>query len=256
MPATRRNKLRSLVVTERQIIRCERCPELRGYCREIGRIKRRAYANAVYSTKPVPGFGDHRARILIVGLAPAAHGANRTGRMFTGDRSGDFLYAALHRAGLANQPESTGRNDGLILDGVYITAALRCAPPGNRPTGRQLVACRPYLVDEYQALQPRVVLCLGRIAWDATLAAIEQAGEMIPSPRPTFAHGGELRLPSSTVLGSYHVSQQNTFTGRLTDTMFDAILERAVCAARGRCSTRASDSDPPPRAARRFRAIL
>lgn len=200
---------------------------MRAYCAEVGREKRRAFADWDYWAKPVPGFGDLRAKIMIVGLAPAAHGANRTGRMFTGDRSGDFLYAALHRAGFANQPESRSRNDGLELRDVYITAALRCAPPGNRPTKDQLGSCRGYLVEELRILRPRVILCLGRIAWDAVLAALEESGRTIPKPRPRFAHGAEVALDTCTLLASYHVSQQNTFTGRLTPKMLDRVLRRA-----------------------------
>jgi uracil-DNA glycosylase family 4 len=162
----------------RRIIRCRRCPELRAYCAEVGREKRRAFADWAYWAKPVPGFGDAgaKATIMIVGLAPAAHGANRTGRMFTGDRSGDFLYAALHRAGLANQPSAVSREDGLQLKGVYIGAALRCAPPGNTPTPTQLDRCRSHLVAELEALRPRVVLALGAIGWAAALRALAEKG--------------------------------------------------------------------------------
>lgn len=162
-----------------------------------------------------------------MGLAPGAHGANRTGRMFTGDRSGDFLYAALHRVGLANQPDSTHRDDGLKLTNVYITAAQHCAPPANKPTASQLRACRSYLVDELRLLQPRVVLCLGGIAWKAALSALADRGDAMPRPLPSFAHAAEHRIGQITLLGSYHVSQQNTFTGRLTEPMFDAVLNRA-----------------------------
>ena len=209
------------------ITRCRRCPELREYCAHIAREKRRAFRDWAYWGRPVPGFGDERARIVIVGLAPAAHGANRTGRMFTGDRSGDFLYAALHRAELANQAKATHRGDGLILRGVYITAALRCAPPQNRPTAAQLANCSPHLRDEIRLLRPAVLVCLGAIAWNAALAALRDGGLALPRPKPKFAHGGELSLGSMTLLGCYHVSQQNTFTGRLTESMLDGILERA-----------------------------
>lgn len=212
---------------QRAIPHCQRCPELRSYCAEVARTKRRAYADWDYWGRPVPGFGDPQACIVIVGLAPAAHGANRTGRMFTGDRSGDFLYAALHRAGLANQPTATDRNDGLALRGVFITAALRCAPPANKPTPLQLQHCRPHLVAELQLLRPRVILCLGAIAWQATLAALQEAAMPMPTPRPRFAHGAEIVIANITILGCYHVSQQNTFTGRLTEGMLDAVLARA-----------------------------
>jgi len=170
---------------------------------------------------------------MIVGLAPAAHGANRTGRMFTGDRSGDFLYAALHRAGLANQPTAVHRDDGLVLKNVFIAAALRCAPPDNRPTPKQLDACRPYLSAEIEAIRPRVLLCLGAIAWDAVLRALGRAGSAAPlRPRPKFAHGRSVALDDFHVLGCYHVSQQNTFTGRLTPTMLDDVLAVALALVR------------------------
>jgi uracil-DNA glycosylase family 4 len=175
----------------------------------------------------VPAFGDPSASILIVGLAPGAHGANRTGRMFTGDRSGDFLYAALHRCGLASQPTSIARDDGLELHGIYITAALRCAPPANRPAARQLQQCRPYLARELQTLRPPVSICLGAIAWNATLAALAELKAPVPRPRPGFGHGQEATIGFTRLLGSYHVSQQNTFTGRLTEAMFDEVLHRA-----------------------------
>jgi uracil-DNA glycosylase family 4 len=217
-----------LDVLRRRVVSCDRCRDLREYCTEVGRTKRKAYADWDYWAGPVPGFGDPRATLVIVGLAPAAHGANRTGRMFTGDRSGDFLYAALHRAGLANQPTSVSRDDGLALSGVYITAALRCAPPANKPTPAQLATCRAHLVDELDVLRPRAVLCLGGIGWNATLAALAQRGESIPSPKPKFTHGAEVELAADlALLGCYHVSQQNTFTGRLTEPMIDAVLQRA-----------------------------
>lgn len=175
----------------------------------------------------MPGFGDSLARIVIVGLAPGAHGANRTGRMFTGDRSGDFLYAALHRVGLANQPHAVDRDDGLQLHGVYITAPLHCAPPGNRPTSEQLDRCRPYLTRELDLLRPAVTLCLGGIGFNATLRCLGELDQPVPRPRPKFAHGQEVRIGFTTLLGSYHVSQQNTFTGRLTESMLDEVLEKA-----------------------------
>jgi len=218
---------RSLGDLERAVPRCRRCPELRGYCAEVAATKRRAFADWTYWGRPVPGFGDHGARILIVGLAPAAHGANRTGRMFTGDRSGDFLYAALNRAGLANKPCSTDRDDGLTLRGVYITAALRCAPPGNTPTPVQLANCAPYLQQELTIVRPAVVLALGGIGFNASLRALEAVGAAVGRPRPRFGHGAEFPLGSTVLLGCYHVSQQNTFTGRLTDAMMDALLARA-----------------------------
>ncbi len=193
----------------------------------MGRRKRRAFADWDYWAKPVPSFGDRRGRILIVGLAPAAHGANRTGRIFTGDRSGDFLYAALHRAGLASQPDSVQRGDGMKLRGVYITAALHCAPPANKPTPAQLAHCSEYLLQELAVLRPTVMICLGTIAWKATVAALGAAGSEIPRPRPAFGHGAECLIGETLLIGCYHVSQQNTFTGRLTEPMLDSVLARA-----------------------------
>lgn len=219
--------MRSLDVLTHSITRCRRCPELRTYLETIGREKRRAYAECAYWAKPVPSFGDTAAHIVIVGLAPGAHGANRTGRMFTGDRSGDFLYEALHRAGFANQPTSTHRADGLQLSGVYITAAAHCAPPANKPTAAQLHNCNEYLIEELRSMKPRVVLCLGGIAWKAVLAALRVTGAPLPSRLPKFGHGDECAVGEFTLLGSYHVSQQNTFTGRLTAEMFDTVLARA-----------------------------
>lgn len=208
-------------------MQCTRCPELRTYCAKVAREKRRAFADCDYWGRPVPGFGDAQARLVIVGLAPAAHGANRTGRMFTGDRSGDFLYAALHRAGLANQPDSTARGDGLKLRDVYITAALRCAPPGNKPKPHQLSNCAEYLRLELQRLAPSVVICLGGIAWKAALRVLRDMDVDLSRPQPKFGHGAEVELEPLTLLGCYHVSQQNTFTGRLTEQMIDDVLQRA-----------------------------
>jgi uracil-DNA glycosylase family 4 len=224
---------RTMAALARAITRCRRCPELRAYCSRIATEKRRAFRQWRYWGRPVPGFGDERATILIVGLAPAAHGANRTGRMFTGDRSGDFLCAGLHRTGLASQAQSTHRSDGLELDGVYITAVLRCAPPGNRPTAEQAANCRGYLVRELQALRPAVIVTLGQIAWNASLAALGEAGVELPRPRPRFAHGQEVPVGGITLLGCYHVSQQNTFTGRLTAPMLEAVLRRARAIGQG-----------------------
>jgi uracil-DNA glycosylase family 4 len=202
----------------------------------VARVKRRAFREQTYWGRPVPGFGDRRARVLLVGLAPAAHGANRTGRVFTGDRSGDWLYSALHRVGLANQPHSTARDDGLTLRDAYVTAACRCAPPGNRPTPAELEACAPYLDREMELLdRVRVTVALGKIAWDALIARARRLDPAsVPHPRPAFGHGAETRLPLRAggrplpVLGSYHPSQQNTQTKRLTRPMFDAVLRKAV----------------------------
>ena len=219
----------SLRVLESEIIQCHRCPRLREYCGQVARDKRKAFADWEYWGKPVPGFGDARAGIWIVGLAPGAHGANRTGRVFTGDRSGDFLFAALHRAGLANQPDSTHRDDGLKLRGVYVSAAARCAPPGNKPLPQELANCSEYLDREWDLLKnARVMLALGKIGWDATLALARRRGCNLPEGKQAFAHGALMRLTANRwMLGSYHVSQQNTFTGKLTATMFDEILLRS-----------------------------
>ncbi len=209
------------------IVTCTRCPRLVAYRAEVARTKRRAYADQAYWGKPVPGFGDPQARVLLVGLAPGAHGANRTGRMFTGDRSGDFLYAALYRAGFASQPESIGRDDGLTLRDAYITAVGRCAPPKNRPTAAELANCLPYLQAELGLLpNVRVILALGGIAFDYSLRALRNLGTPVPRPKPKFAHGAEVVIRHYTLLGCYHPSQQNTFTGRLTPEMMDAILGR------------------------------
>ncbi len=216
------------------IITCRRCPRLTAYREEVARAKRRAYADQDYWGRPVPCFGDFQARLLLVGLAPGAHGANRTGRMFTGDRSGDFLYAALYRAGFASQPQSTHQGDGLTLHGACITAAARCAPPENRPTAAELANCLPYLEAELGLLpEVRVILALGGIAFDDTLRAVHNLGIDLPRPKPKFAHGVEIPLGRYTLLGCYHPSQQNTFTGRLTPEMMDAVLQRTRVLAEG-----------------------
>ncbi|HEY4240947.1 MAG TPA: uracil-DNA glycosylase [Kofleriaceae bacterium] len=184
-----------------------------------------------YAAHPLTGFGDPRARLLVLGLAPAAHGGNRTGRVFTGDRSGDWLFAALHRAGFANQPTSTSARDGLALRDAYVSVVVRCAPPGNKPTPAERDACLPYLVRELAALpRLRAILALGAFAWDGALRALEAAGNPLPSPRPRFGHGAEAALGPCALFGSYHVSQQNTFTGRLTEPMLDAVFARARAA--------------------------
>lgn len=191
-------------------------------------MKRAAFRHHTYWGKPVPGFGDPQAHVLIVGLAPAAHGGNRTGRMFTGDSSGDFLYAALYRAGFANQPVSISRDDGMQLRDVYITAAARCAPPDNKPTSAELDTCRPFLIEELRLLSNlRVIVALGKIGFEAALAALAAIGQPIPRPRPTFSHGGEHLAGRYIVLGCYHPSQRNTSTGLVTPAMYDRVLERA-----------------------------
>ena len=206
-----------------EIISCRKCPRLVAWREEVARTKRRAYQDWEYWGKPVPGFGDHKAHILVVGLAPGAHGSNRTGRQFTGDASGNFLYPALYRAGFANQPDSTDRNDGLTLHGVFITASGRCAPPGNKPTSEELETCQPYLEREIELLRPKVIVVLGRIAFERILRIYS-----IRNSKWKFAHGALFRLENGTwLLCSYHPSQQNTLTGKLTVKMFDAIWKKA-----------------------------
>jgi uracil-DNA glycosylase family 4 len=210
------------------VIACRKCPRLVHYREEVARTKRRAYRDWDYWGRPVPGFGDPRAQLVIIGLAPAAHGANRTGRMFTGDRSGDFLYAQLHRAGFANQPTSVRAGDGLILHNAYISAALRCAPPANKPLPSELRHCSGYLQTELDLLRPRAVLALGAIAFRAYLRLLRDRGE-IPSPAAyAFRHGASYVLPGELphLFASYHPSQQNTQTGRLTAAMFFGVLQQ------------------------------
>jgi uracil-DNA glycosylase len=225
-------KRRSLPALAAEITACRRCPRLVGWRERVALEKRRAYRDETYWGRPVPGFGDPAARLVVVGLAPAAHGANRTGRMFTGDRSGDFLYAALFRAALASHPESRRRDDGQTLTGVYITAPCRCAPPDNKPTPEELAACRPFLDREIALLaSARVFLALGAIGYHAVR---EIAGSR-PREVPPFGHGVEATVTiggrAAVVVASYHVSQQNTQTGRLTEAMFDAVLARALSLA-------------------------
>ncbi len=222
----------TLRTLERHIVACRRCPRLIAHCRAVAREKRRAYRDWTYWGRPVPGFGDPRARVLIVGLAPGAHGANRTGRMFTGDGAGATLIAALHRAGFASQPSSVSRDDGLRLSNAYLTAAVRCAPPDNRPTPDEVANCRGYLLEELRLLpHVRVVVALGHLAHDAILRAAEEVGAIIPRPRPRFGHGAEASLRwgvrSLILLDTYHPSRQNTQTGRLTPRMLDVVFDRA-----------------------------
>jgi uracil-DNA glycosylase family 4 len=224
---------RKLATLTGEIEACKACPRLVAWREESAANPPRRFAGETYWARPVPGFGDPAARLLIVGLAPAAHGGNRTGRVFTGDSSGDFLFAALHRAGFANQPMSLGRRDGLALAGAYVLAPVRCAPPDNRPTPEEFDRCRPFFAREFALLPDvKVVLALGGLAWASALRVLGDAGAAIPRPAPPFGHGAEaaLDLPGRgrvTLLGSYHVSRQNTNTGRLTSPMFDTVLARA-----------------------------
>ena len=219
----------SLARLERDVIACERCPRLRGWCRDVARVKVKRFREHDYWGRPLPGFGDRKARLLIVGLAPAAHGANRTGRVFTGDRSGDFLFAALHRAGFANQPESTDARDGLRLRDAFVTPIVRCAPPANKPTRDEILACRDYLEREWRLFAPRLraVLVLGRMGMDGLLAMLRESG-LLALPRGlAFGHGVTHDLtPGLKLFCSYHPSQQNTFTGRLTPRTFDSVMRR------------------------------
>jgi uracil-DNA glycosylase family 4 len=219
-----------------QIVRCRKCPRLVRWREACAKNPPRRFIGQNYWAKPLPGFGDLNARVMIVGLAPAAHGGNRTGRMFTGDRSGDWLYGALHTVGFANQPNSEHRDDGLKLSDCYITAAVHCAPPLNKPSLIEYKRCRPYLVEELKLMQTQlsVVIVLGKIAFDSFLKAYEESGGTLPKPRPKFGHGVSARLPSGPLLiCSYHPSQQNTFTGKLTRPMFHAVFERARAALSG-----------------------
>ena len=211
------------------IVQCSRCPRLVRWREASAKNPPRRYLGQNYWAKPLAGFGDPNARMLIVGLAPAAHGGNRTGRMFTGDRSGDWLYGALHAAGFANQPNSDHRDDGLELKDGYITAAVRCAPPANKPNLVEFKRCRPYLIEELKLLKNiRVVIVLGKIAFDSFLAAYREKGGAVPKPRPKFGHGVVVELPDGPqLICSYHPSQQNTFTGKLTQSMFRSIFEQA-----------------------------
>ena len=211
-----------------EILACRACPRLVAHLEHIATVKKREFAGWTYHARPLPGWGDAGGRVALVGLAPAAHGGSRTGRVFTGDSSSAFLSAALHRAGWASQPSSVSRDDGLVLRDVFISMAARCAPPENKPTPEELRRCRPFLVAELAALRRlRVVIALGKIAWDATLRAAPELGWRLPEPRPEFGHGAEANLERVVVLGSYHPSRQNTNTGRLTPPMLDAVLSRA-----------------------------
>ena len=212
-----------------EIVRCRMCPRLVAWREKVSREKRAAFREDDYWGRPVPGFGDPKASVLVVGLAPAAHGANRTGRMFTGDRAGDWLYRAMHKAGFANQPLSRDRADGLVLSGAYVTAGVRCAPPGNRPTTGERDRCADFLRREVEILWDglHTIVALGGFAYSVVLRTLAERGVAIPRPRPAFGHSVEVDLGTVAVLASYHPSQQNTFTGKLTEPMFDAIWGRA-----------------------------
>ncbi len=231
LPAADATRLARL---EQEIVRCRRCPRLVEWREQVAREKRAAFRDWDYWGRPVPGFGDPAARVLLLGLAPAAHGANRTGRVFTGDRSGDFLFASLHRTGFANRPTAVSSDDGLRLDDCFIAAAVRCAPPANRPTPAERDACAPWLEAEARELGAlRVIVCLGAFAWDAALRLRAALGDPAPRPRPRFGHGAEAPGARLALLGTYHPSQQNTFTGRLTPAMLDAVFTRARELAKG-----------------------
>ncbi len=220
----------SLDALERRVIACETCPRLRAHCAEVARVKRRAFREWTYWGRPVPSFGDPAARLLLIGLAPAAHGANRTGRMFTGDRSGDFLFDALHATGFASQAKSVSRDDGLTLTDCYITAAVRCAPPDNKPLREEVANCRPYLEQELELLTGvRVIVALGRLAFDVYLSILVSQGRIPSRAALPFGHNVEHRPAGDLplLICSYHPSQQNTSTGRLTMSMFRSVFERA-----------------------------
>jgi uracil-DNA glycosylase len=217
-----------LLALNEQIVECRRCPRLVAYREKVAQEKRRAFRDWVYWGKPVPGFGDPNARLLILGLAPAAHGGNRTGRVFTGDRSGDFLFAALYKAGFANQPTSTNRKDGLRLQNAYVAAAARCAPPDNKPLPSELENCRGYLEREMEILRPAAVLALGKIAWDVYFAILKRGGLAVSRAAHPFGHGAEADITGAGIrlFGVYHPSQQNTQTGRVTPEMYAQVLGR------------------------------
>jgi uracil-DNA glycosylase family 4 len=220
---------RALSRLSAEVIACTNCPRLVEWRERAAREKPARYGDWDYWARPLPGFGDPAARILIVGLAPAAHGGNRTGRIFTGDRSGDFLFASLFRLGLANQPVSISRDDGLRLDGAYVAAVNRCCPPSNRPTPSERDSCLPFLAREIELLDRiRVVVALGSFAWDGALRALATLGHRAARPRPPFGHGAEASVGRYSLLGSFHPSQQNTFTGKLNEEMFDHVFRRAV----------------------------
>ncbi|WP_062346568.1 uracil-DNA glycosylase [Herbidospora yilanensis] len=214
-------------LTARQSV-CRACPRLVAWREEVADVKRRAYQNETYWGRPIAGWGDDDPKVLIVGLAPAAHGGNRTGRIFTGDRSGDWLFASLHRTGLAAQPTSVHAGDGQRLIGARMVAAVRCAPPANKPTPGERDNCFPWLLQELRLVRPRAIVALGGFAWQAIWPALKAVGHPLPTPRPAFGHGVEVPLDGTTLIGCYHPSQQNTFTGRVTEPMLDAVFTRAA----------------------------
>jgi uracil-DNA glycosylase family 4 len=218
----------TLARLQEEIVACRRCPRLVAWRERVAAEKRAAFRDWQYWGRPLPGFGDAKARLVVVGLAPAAHGGNRTGRVFTGDRSGDWLFRSLYRAGYANQPNSDHRDDGLTLRGAYVTAAVRCAPPANKPTTEERDRCLPYLVRELELLSDvRVIVVLGAFGYDAALRVLAAGGVAVPRPRVPFGHGLEVPTERAAIVGCYHPSQQNTFTGRLTEPMLDAVITRA-----------------------------
>jgi uracil-DNA glycosylase len=219
---------RELDRIQAEVVACRACPRLVAWREEVARVKVARFAEQDYWGRPVPGYGDPAARVMVLGLAPAAHGGNRTGRIFTGDRSGDFLFASLHRCGFANQATSVSRDDGLLLSGAYIAAVNRCAPPANKPTPQERDTCLPFLEREIEALGNMcVIVALGSFAWDGALRALAAFGHAA-RPKPAFGHGAEVALGPFTLIGCFHPSQQNTFTGRLTPAMLDAVFARAV----------------------------
>jgi uracil-DNA glycosylase len=210
-----------------EVVVCRACPRLVAWREQVARNPRPAFRGELYWGRPIPGFGDPGARLVVVGLAPAAHGGNRTGRIFTGDRSGDWLYRAMHRAGFANQPTSQSLDDGLRLTGAWVTAAVRCAPPANRPTPQERDTCSAYLVRELAVLRPAVIVVLGSFGYEAVWRALREQGVPVPSPRPRFGHGVEVSTGGPVIVCSFHPSQQNTFTGKLTEEMLDTVFARA-----------------------------
>lgn len=233
VPSSKSANRSGIAAVREEVCSCRACPRLVEWRESVAANPPKRYQGEQYWARPAPGFGDPAARIVVVGLAPAANGANRTGRMFTGDRSGDWLYAAMFRAGLSNQPESVSSADGLALTGAYVTAVVRCAPPENKPTTAERDTCLPYLEREFALLaNARVIIALGGFAWDGTLRALAANGAVVPRPKPKFGHGVELEIDGKLLLGSYHVSQQNTFTGRLTAPMLDDVFARANAAAK------------------------